>query len=143
MLDDMIPAELQDLLGYATFSQVDREASASAPTIHFDENEQTVQIFESSSPINMPQGAEIASRRETPTVATSEVAGKTSPAILAKRLVGILPVVEASRHLSYVTGMIDAIRHRSAFKAIKHSEIWNDLVQSCVSFVDGRLADAN
>jgi hypothetical protein len=86
MLDDVIP-ELQDLLGASTFSQLAREASASAPTISFDENESTVQIFESLSLINMSEEVEVASPLETPAAATSEDAGKTSLAILQKRLV--------------------------------------------------------
>ncbi len=141
MPDDVIP-ELQDLLGASTFSQLAREASASAPTITFDENEQTVQIFESLSLINMLDEGETLSRLETPAAATSEDAGTSSPAILEKRSLESPFLVERSHHQSYVKGLVDSMRCRPAFRKIKNSELWNSLVQSCTDFIEAHVADA-
>lgn len=140
MQDDTIPPELQDLLGASTFSQIVREAAA--PTISFDENELTVQIFESSSPIDISRGGEISSFPETPTAGTPDAAGKISASIVEKRSLEKLPLVRGSRYQPYVKGMIDATRHRSAFKTIRNSEVWNELVKSCVNYVEGQLAEA-
>ena len=41
-----------------------------------------------------------------------------------------------------VEGMIDAMRHRSAFKTIRYSEVWAGLVQSCTDFIEAQVADA-
>jgi len=130
--------ELQDLLGASTFSQLAREELGSAPTISFDENELTVQIFESSSPTNISEGVEITSRLENPTPA-----GKISPVTMEKRPVEYPnSAIRSSRHLPYVKGMVDATRHRSLFKTIRNSEVWATLVQSCANFVDTQVAEA-
>jgi hypothetical protein len=132
--DDIVDPELADLIGGSSMAEV---AKLHRPTPEF--------VIDADPLAELPFGAEgppteIPVEKVQTDINIREE--RSSTVTMEKRLVEILPPVKGSRHLPYVKGMIDAIRHRSAFKAIKHSEIWNDLVQSCVNYVDGRLADA-
>jgi hypothetical protein len=131
--DDIVDPELADLIGGSSMAEV---AKLLRPTPEF--------VIDADPLAELPFGTE-----DPPTEIPFEKAQtdinireKNSTVTMEKNLVGILPVVEASRHQPYIKGVIDSVRHRPAFRKIKNSEIWTDLVQSCVNYVEGQLAEA-
>jgi hypothetical protein len=131
--NDYIDAELQGLVGSSSTTEVTRSLCP-APEFIIDQDPLAEFPFETEDlPTELPFEK----------VRTDiDIRKKTSTVISEKLSLEKLPPANSSRNEPYIKGMIDATRHRSVFKTIKHSEVWATLVQSCTDFVDAQVAEA-
>ena len=130
--NDYIDPELQDLVGGSSVTELARSLR---PTPEF--------VIDADPLAELPLGTE-----DPPTETTFEkverdieMRKRTCKETSETLSLGKLPLVEVSRQ-AYLEGMVDAMRHRRAFKTIKNSEVWTTLVQACSDFVDAQVADA-
>jgi len=131
-------ASFSDLIGASSLEEL-----TEALSITFDENPLFVPVFESMG--NMGEVAGTAALLEDLAGLTPQDAFKMAleygEVPVQKVAPKPLPAIVKSRHQQYVTGLVDSMRHLPVFRPIRNSEIWDSLVQSCVDYVEGQVAD--
>jgi hypothetical protein len=131
--NEYIDPELQDLVGSSFMAEV-ANSLRPTPELIIDQDPLAELPFETEDP---PR--EIRFEKVQTDI---DIRKKSDTAIMEKRSVEKPTlIVHGSRHEPYLRGVVDSMRHRPVFKAIKNSEIWNDLVESCTDYVEGHLAE--